>query len=791
MKSEDPCGDVETSKPFFPGDISGEYVTDDDRALCKRELADFLPQKIFDSHAHCYRFADCNPSAPLPQGIETEFPISKAFQRMAGWMGDRVPSGGLFFPFPFVGMDRKAANAYLAEELRQHPDSRGLLMATPADEIADVAPWLDAEGISGFKTYHVFAGENSFHKPTEEWTPEWVWEIAHERGWLIMLHLVLPEALAAPVNQKYLLERCTRYPGARVVLAHAARGFNPRHTIEGVKALRGVENVYFDTSAVAEPEAFCAILDVFGPGRLLYGSDFPVSEMRGRSLALGEGFYWLYEKKFEPEWQHGRTVPSGLESLLALRDACRRMSLDERDVARIFYHNAAGLLGLPEEDFWPDVQAQYRKACAIIPGGTQLFSKRPELFAPGQWPAYYEEARGCEVMDTQGRRFVDMSSGGILACLLGYADPDVNDAVIRRVRAGSMSTLQTYDEVELAEELCAIHPWAERARFTRGGGESMAVAVRIARATTGRSKVAVCGYHGWHDWYLAANLGADAEGKALDGHLLPGLDPAGVPKELQGTTLTFSYNRLEQLEKIIAEHGGELAAIVMESTRSEDPSPEFLTGARRLANQCGAVLIFDEISIGWRLCLGGAHLRFGVAPDIAVFAKALSNGFAMGAVIGRAPVMEACQNSFVSSAYWTEGIGPAAALATVRKFKRIDVPAHLRRIGLQIKEGWEGLGRVHNLPAVASGRPELLRLGFEHPEANAMMTYVTAAMLKRGFLCAGSFNGMWAHQERHVQGCLAAWAEVLADLAKALSEGRLHKEIGGPEKHTGFKRLAS
>ncbi len=210
------------------------------------------------------------------------------------------------------------------------------------------------------------------------------------------------------------------------------------------------------------------------------------------------------------------------------------------------------MLGIPLARQMPDVQVAYREAKQIIPGGTQLLSKRPEMFAPEQWPAYYREARGCEVIDIEGNRYIDMSLSGILACILGYSDPDVNAAVIRRVNLGSMATLQTDDEVELAKLLLEIHPWSNNARFTRAGGESMAVAVRIARAFTGRDKIAICGYHGWHDWYLAANHpapGSESDSDQLDGHLLPGLQPSGVPASLGGlarlsiTTIWTNWTR--------------------------------------------------------------------------------------------------------------------------------------------------------------------------------------------------------------------------------------------------------
>jgi len=349
-----------------------------------------------------------------------------------------------------------------------------------------------------------------------------------------------------------------------------------------------------------------------------------------------------------------------------------------------------------------------------------------------------------------------------------------------------MATLQTHDEVELAKLLLEIHPWAENARFTRAGGESMAVAVRIARARTGRDKIALCGYHGWHDWYLAANLSGTSE---LNAHLLPGLDPAGVPAGLAGNTLTFHYNNLAELDALIAEHGSELAAIVMEPTRQTDPAPGFLEGVRERCDRIGAQLIFDEISIGWRLCLGGAHLKFGVFPDIAVFAKALGNGFPIGAIIGTRDTMQAAQGSFISSTFWTEGVGPAAAVACVRKMMRLDVPAHLARIGSLVIAGWQTLGGKHGLPVKTPGRPELALLAFDHPDSAALLTLMTARMLRRGFLAAGGFNAMMAHEPRHVEAYLAALDEVFGELAEAVREGDIESRIGGPVKHTGFARL--
>ena len=556
-----------------------------DRELFESKIGDFVPPNAFDAHAHWYELGH------VVEGCETPVGFDAMIQSMRKWMGDRVITEGLYFGYPAKTVDRKAENRFVADQVRAHPGCAGLMLVSPDDDPAEVERTLIEDGFSGFKVYHVFAErEDTFNAGQGEFLPDWLWEIADRRGLWITMHMVLSRALSDPRNLRYIQEQCRKFPGANLVLAHAARGFNASHTIDAIDGLRGIDNVYFDTSAICEPAAFEAIIRATGTTRLMYGSDFPVSELRGKALSIGDGFLWLYDKTYDwSSWPHGNAEVVGIESLIALKQACQTMCLNENDIERIFSTNARQLLGLAPLPTGSTVQAQYVRAKQIIPGGVQLLSKRPEMFAPDQWPAYYEQAIGCEVIDTSGRRFIDMSSGGILACILGYADPDVNAAVIRRVHLGSMATQQSYDEVRLAELLIEIHPWAEMARFTRCGGEAAAVAVRIARAATSREKVAICGYHGWHDWYLAANLD---EADSLKGHLLPGLQPNGVPESLRGTTLPFRYNQLDELDALIAKHGSDLAAIVMEPTRHIDPESGFLEGVRERANRIGAKLVF-------------------------------------------------------------------------------------------------------------------------------------------------------------------------------------------------------
>ena len=767
-------------------------ITSADRELFEQKLGNFIPPNAFDAHAHWYdlrHILETDTEGSPPDKPEVGFePMQTSMKQ---WMGDRVIRQGLYFGFPVGHLDCAAANQFVAGQLREHPDCRGLMLIRPEDDPAQVEAAILENRFSGFKVYHVFASrEDTFNATQGEFLPGWAWELAHRHGLWITMHMVRPKALSDSGNLEYIRKHCRQYPNAHLVLAHAARGFSAAHTVDAIDGLRDIDNVFFDTSAVCEPAAFEAIIRATGTTRLMYGSDFPVSELRGKAFSVGDGFMWLYGHSVDWDaWPHGQPVPVGIESLLALQQASRTMALNDRDLERIFGGNARQLLGM-DGVMAPGtlVQDQYRAAKKIIPGGTQLLSKRPEMFAPGHWPAYYEEAVGCQVGDTTGRRFIDMSLGGILACILGYADPDVNAAVIRRVHLGSMATQQTHDEVRLAELLLKIHPWATKARFTRTGGEAAAVAVRIARAATGREKVAICGYHGWHDWYLAANLG-DTGPDSLKPHLLPGLKPAGVPISLKGTTLPFGYNQLEELDQIIEQHSDGLAAIVMEPTRHLDPEPGFLEGVRERASRIGAKLVFDEISIGWRVCLGGSHLKLEVEPDLAIFAKAISNGFAMGAVIGDAETMSAAEGSFISSAYWTEGIGPAAAVATIEKMSRLDVPGHLARIGDLLCKGWAELGREHSVPVTIGGRAEMVLIGFDHADANALMTLFTTRMLDHGFLASGGFNPTMAHEPSHVERYLEAAGVVFAEIEESVERNDVMQRIGARPKHTMFARL--
>ncbi len=431
-------------------------------------------------------------------------------------------------------------------------------------------------------------------------------------------------------------------------------------------------------------------------------------------------------------------------------------------------------------------QALYQHARTIIPGGVHLLSKRPEMFAPDQWPAYYREARGCEIWDLDDRHYYDLGINSVGACLLGYADPDVTRAVERRVRLGSMCSLNPPEEVELAERLCALHPWASKVRLARTGGELAAVAVRIARATTDRSAIAICGYHGWADWYLAANLG---DNDSLRGHLLPGLDPLGVPRELRNTTFPFTYNDKAAFAKIIREQGPRLAAVVMEPCRQYDPDPGFLEFVREETRKAGVLLIFDEITIGWRFHHGGAHLKFGIEPDMAMFAKALGNGHPIAAVIGTAAAMEGAHTSFISSAYWTEAVGPAAACATLEKLAAVDAVGFVARQGAKIQALLRQAAAAHKLPVTVKGYACTPTFTFDHAQANALKTLYIQTLLEKGFLGGLLIFVTMAHTDAVLDKFSTALDETFAELADALAKNEVEKRLKGPQAHQGFRRL--
>ena len=428
-------------------------------------------------------------------------------------------------------------------------------------------------------------------------------------------------------------------------------------------------------------------------------------------------------------------------------------------------------------------QKLYSKAKQIVAGGNMLLSKRPEMFLPEQWPSYFSKSKGCEVWDLDGKKYIDtlMMPG---TNSLGYNYEEIDEAVKETINSGNMSTLNAPEEVELTERLVELHPWADMARFARSGGEANSVAIRLARAASGKDNVAFCGYHGWHDWYLASNL---SDSKGLDGHLLPGLDPHGVPKNLKDSVHPFEYNNFDKLEELVKTKN--IGVIKMEVYRNKEPENNFLHRVRKLANEHNIVLVFDECTSGFRKNFGGLHKLYDVEPDVAMFGKALGNGYAVTAVLGKREVMQAAEKSFISSTFWTERIGSSAALATLKAMDKEKSWEKITSMGEEINKEWIKLSQEYELPITISGLAALTTFTFKSKNALAYKTLITQEMLKKGYLAATAVYVCTAHTPEIIKTYLEN-LKPLFQTIKECEEGRdIMTLLEGPIAHSGFKRL--
>ena len=427
----------------------------------------------------------------------------------------------------------------------------------------------------------------------------------------------------------------------------------------------------------------------------------------------------------------------------------------------------------------------HQKALNLIPGGNSLLSKRREMFAPNEWPAYFDKAKGILVTDIDGNQYRDFSHFGVGTNTLGYGNNNVDNAVMETVKKGNMCTLNPPEEIYLAEKLVKMHPWSSMARFARTGGEANSMAIRIARAFTGKSKIAFCGYHGWHDWYLSANI---QDSKNLDKQLLSGLSPIGVPKELKSTSLPFNDGDLEKLEEIL--HNGDVAAIKMEVMRSKEPSVQYLTDIRNLADKYNCLLIFDECTSGFRETFGGLHLKYGVEPDLTILGKTLGNGYAITSVLGKKDVMSSSQSTFISSTFFTERIGFSAALATLREMENIESWKIISKKGLKFKVRLKQLFNKYKIDININGMDALVSYNVNHHDTLAIKTFITHRMLDKKFLAGNLFYPSIAHSDKDTEDFFTSLEEVIIELSQILlGEGKIKQHLRNPQCHSGFQRL--
>tara|TARA_B100000989_G_scaffold50276_1_gene33234 strand:+ start:11583 stop:12896 length:1314 start_codon:yes stop_codon:yes gene_type:complete len=423
----------------------------------------------------------------------------------------------------------------------------------------------------------------------------------------------------------------------------------------------------------------------------------------------------------------------------------------------------------------------YKNAKTLISGGAMLYSKKAELHSPDHWPSYYEKSKGCFVWGIDGKKYLDMMFA-VGTNTLGYCNKHVDNSVISSIKKGNMTSLNNADEVKLAKLLVKLHPWSDQVRFFRGGGEANSAAIRVARASTKKNNIAFCGYHGWHDWYLASNQNNK---KNLDVHLMSNLKSFGVPLELRDSCFPFLYNDFDGLKKLIKKK--KIGIIIMEVRRNIPPKNNFLKKVRLLCNQTGIILIFDECTSGFRENLGGMHLKYKVYPDIAMFGKAIGNGYAINALIGRKKIMKNFDKTFVSSTFWTERVGSAAALATIKYMQENKTFEFLKLQGKKIKLEWKKLAQETNNEIIISGLDTMPSFTFKENN-NLKKTFFTQEMLKRGYIASNIIYLSICHNDRILKKYFSQF-RIIFDKISNLNKTSLKKALNGRECFSPFSRL--
>ncbi len=430
----------------------------------------------------------------------------------------------------------------------------------------------------------------------------------------------------------------------------------------------------------------------------------------------------------------------------------------------------------------------YERADKLIPGRTQLISRRSSQFAHGTSPIYAQAAKGARFVDVDENEYIDWVNA-VGAVILGHADDAVDSAVKAQIDRGSLYTVNSALEIELAELLNEVIPSAEMVRYTKSGGEANAVAARIARGTTGRDLILFSGYHGWHDWYQSANYLVDPESGEFP---FAGIEPIGVPKALAGTAIPFIWGDLESLEVLLQAHKGSVAAIMMEPLRSEMPPPGYLEGVKTLARAYDVILIFDEVSCGWRLRIGGAQEYTGVTPDMTVLAKAMSNGYPMGAVVGSRAVMEPASRMFISSSYWSDNLGLAASLTTIRELQRRHSARKFEDIGEALRSALNTALSDVGLSGACTGLFWNPTITLDLPDESLrgkVNTLFIQEMARRGIHCNMSFKATLAHTAADIRETARAATEALDMVKSGLHRGNLDDLLKSDLTKEPFRRL--
>ena len=429
-------------------------------------------------------------------------------------------------------------------------------------------------------------------------------------------------------------------------------------------------------------------------------------------------------------------------------------------------------------------QKLWSRAKNIIPGGNMLLSKRPEMFLPGKWPTYFTKADGCYVWDLENKKYLDFSTMSVGTNILGYANKNINSEIIRTVKRSNMSSLNAPEEVYLAEKLIDMHPQFDMVRYAKTGGEANAIAIRIARAASGKDNIAICGYHGWHDWYLAANI---KNNKNLNTHLLPGLSPAGVPKKLKNTTFPFEYNDIKTLKKLVKKE--KIGIIKLEVFRNIKPKRNFLREVRDIANKNNIILIFDECTSGFRETFGALHKKYKIYPDICILGKAIANGYPLTVIMGKRKIMQHAQNTFISSTFWTDKIGFVAGLKTLKEMEKNKSWITISKTGKIIKKQWIRIAKKNKINLSIFGLDALPAFSIKSKNWIKYKTYISQEMLKNNILASNLVFVSISHHKKEIKRYIKNLDNIFKKIKQFEDGLNIDNYLSSPTCHTGFKRL--
>jgi len=389
----------------------------------------------------------------------------------------------------------------------------------------------------------------------------------------------------------------------------------------------------------------------------------------------------------------------------------------------------------------------WNKALEKIPSGNSFLSKNPIRYKSKNWPEYYSKSKGSTVWDLNGKKYYDFAFMGVGTNILGYTNYQVDNAVIKKIKDGNMSTLNCPEEVIFATKLLKLHPWAKMAKFAKTGAEANAIAIRLSRAFNKKNKIIICGYHGWHDWYLSAKY---SKNNYLDTHLFPSLKTEGVPTFLKKQIYSTRYNDFESLKKIIGKDQ-DISCIIMEVERDQKPKKGYLESIKKICKENDICLIFDECTTGFREVNGGIHLKYGINPDIAMFGKAIGNGYSITSIIGKKSIMMKANKSFISSTFWSERIGFVAGISTLKEMNRIKSWKIISKKGRKIKKLLFSIAKKNKLNIKFKGLDALIKFELINPKIEDYVSFITKEMLKKGFLATNSIYVSISHSEHLIK----------------------------------------